>query len=173
MRVISFAQSAPSKGRACLLISVSMTLLGCSRTVHLYPVQGPLSAQLPVPVIAARMTGEFTPGNLSAVLSDGELCKGRFKEVPRVPVSQPTNPVNQLTESDVSSMWDAVYGSGFYVAHVLGARYYARALVSGNRGSMLHVEIYRPENVEEGSRLLAAIKGVVRDSKGNIYKVVF
>ena len=68
------------------------------------------------------------------------------------------------------SAWDAIYGQGFYVAHVLGAKYYARTKAMGNRGTILNVEIYRPENAQ-GS-LEAATKGVAKDSAGNIYKIV-
>jgi len=72
----------------------------------------------------------------------------------------------------MSSVWDTVYGSGFYVSHVLGARFYAQAVASGNQGTVLDAEMYRPVGEHE-SNPLNAIKGVARDNKDNIYKLVF
>jgi hypothetical protein len=71
----------------------------------------------------------------------------------------------------MASEWDMVYGQGFYVAHVLGARLYARAEITGNRGTVLHAELYKPDKIEQQD--IASIKGVAKDDKGNIYKIAF
>jgi len=71
----------------------------------------------------------------------------------------------------MSSIWDTVYGSGFYVSHVLGTRLYVQAVIPGNRGTVLNLEMYRPE--ERESNIIGAIKGVAKDNKNNIYKLVF
>jgi hypothetical protein len=126
----------------------------------------------PAPVLQAKMTGSFTPGNFSAVLRDGEVCKGHFTVVRSGAIPKNTTADNAQVEGPLSSVWDSVYGPGFYVAHVLGARYYARTVATGTRGTTLKVEIYRPVSVEEGTQV-ASIKGVARDSAGNTYKVVF
>src|SRR5208283_1619550 len=42
---------------------------------------------------------------------------------------------------------------------------------TGNRGTVLNVELYKPNSVENTTT--AAIKGVAKDNKGNIYKVAF
>jgi hypothetical protein len=72
----------------------------------------------------------------------------------------------------MASDWDAVYGAGFYVAHVLGSRLYGRAVVTGTHGTTLTVEMYKPdisnENLSSGS-----IRGVAKDSNGNLSKVTF
>ena len=72
---------------------------------------------------------------------------------------------------NLSAEWDTVYGTGFYVANVLGTRLYARAVLTGNRGTTLNVELYKPDKVENTT--IGAIKGVAKDDKGNIYKVAF
>ena len=64
-------------------------------------------------------------------------------------------------------VWDTVYGSGYYVAHVLGATLYAEAAITGDRGTVLDVEFYRPNPGGEEIRIL----GAARDSKDNIYKL--
>jgi hypothetical protein len=153
-----------------LLLGISITL-GCSHSARLYPVQGPLSAQTPLPVLVAKITGAFTPGDISVVLSDGEKCKGRWAMVPRAQVPKGANTASAPTTNGMSSVWDTVYGSGFYVAHVLGTRLYAQAVVTGNQGTVLNVEMYKPEGEHEGNPV-SAVKGVAKDNKDNIYKLV-
>ena len=147
---------------AGVLLCASL-LAGCSATARLYPVQGPLSQQNPAPVFVAKMTAGRHSGNFNVVLDNGEACKGRWMQVPR-----PSNPSSAAASASPSSEsmaseWDLVYGPGFYVAHVLGARLYARAEITGNRGTVLHAEVYESES----------IKGVAKDDKGNVYKLAF
>jgi hypothetical protein len=74
----------------------------------------------------------------------------------------------QLT--NLASAWDTVYGQGFYTAHVLGTKFFARASITGNQGTVLEVEMYRLEpNTQNPGPI--EIKGVAKDSKGNIYKL--
>lgn len=73
----------------------------------------------------------------------------------------------------MSSAWDAVYGAGYYVSHVLGAKLHAQAVVSGDRGTVLNVEMYRSEGEPAGaSNAVIDIKGIAKDNKDNIYKLV-
>ena len=155
------------KVKLCFLLLGISILLGCSHQYHFYPVQGPLSAQTPLPVLVAKLTGVIRSGSISLVLSDGEVCKGRWAEVPRVKVPKGANTATAPEANGMSSEWDTVYGSGFYVSHVLGARN-AQGVVSGDRGTVLNVELYA---MPEGDKTFI-IKGVAKDNKGNIYKVV-
>ncbi len=104
-----------------VLLAVSI-LAGCRATGRLYPVQGPLSTQTPTPILLAKVTGAFNSGNISVVLADGEVCKGRWATVPRVQVPKDVATVNSAPSTAMSSIWDTVYGSGFYVSHVLESR---------------------------------------------------
>ncbi len=153
-----------------VLLAVSI-LTSCRATGRLYPVQGPLSTQTPTPILLAKVTGAFNSGNISVVLADGEVCKGRWATVPRVQVPKDVATVNSAPSTAMSSIWDTVYGSGFYVSHVLGTRLYVQAVIPGNRGTVLNLEMYRPE--ERESNIIGAIKGVAKDNKNNIYKLVF
>jgi len=112
------------------------------------------------------MTGAISSGSISVVLSDGEVCTGRWAEVPRLQVPKGANTAIAPADN-MSSVWDTVYGSGYYVSHVLGARS-ARGTISGNRGTVLNVELYA---TPEGEHTFV-IKGVAKDNKDNIYKVV-
>lgn len=145
-----------------------LTMLGCSVRGRLYPIQGPLAAQSPLPVLLAKITFGENPKTISVNLGDGEICNGVWIEVPRA--AKDVNTGTTTTTTGLSSLWDLIYGQGFYVSHVLGAKYYARSEASGNKGTVLNLEIYRPENTR--GNLAAAVKGVAQDNKGNIYKVL-
>jgi len=135
-------------------------LLGCAKA-RLYPVQGPLSAQAPVPVFIARFTGTSNSGSVSVALTDGEICKGHLAAVPRPEVAKGSATAT-APPTDMQAAWDAVYGSGFYVSHVLGSAIHVQAVVSGGRGT-----------VRQGTEDATSIKGVAKDNKGNIYKLAF
>lgn len=158
----------PKRTICCILLAISV-MLGCSATAHFYPVQGPLSAQTPAPVLTGKITGALSPGTISVVLSDGEVCKARWAMV-RPPKATPGAPTASAAPADLSSAWDTIYGPGFYVSHVLGARMYARATATGNRGTVVNLEVYMSQGGNEAGR--SAIKGVAKDDKGNIYKMV-
>ncbi|HKV42541.1 MAG TPA: hypothetical protein VJX67_25290 [Blastocatellia bacterium] len=160
------------KKRLCVIVLSVLTMAGCTFTGELYPVQGPLSTQPQSPVllakIRARSLNGFTPTDISVVLTDGEVCKGRWTEVPKGATTADIS----LPGGSMSSAWDAVYGSGFYVAHVLGATLYFRAVAIGSRGTLLEVEVFRPLDTDYASNW-GHVKGVARDNKGNIYKLAF
>ncbi len=158
------------KSRLALLLLCVFALSGCA-TARLYPVQGPLATQTPPPVYVAKMSGAFYSGSFSVVLANGEVCKGRWAQVPRPNSSNAAATAAAASPDNLSAEWDTVYGTGFYVANVLGTRLYARAVLTGNRGTTLNVELYKPDKVENTT--IGAIKGVAKDDKGNIYKVAF
>jgi len=152
-----------------VLMGVSM-LSGCVHTVRFYPVQGPLIAQTPSQVLVGKVTGAFNSGNMSVVLKDGQICRGRWATIPRPQKSQTGATASVQATSAMSSVWDAVYGPGFYVSHVLGARLYAQAVLMGNQGTILSVEMYRPVGEHPDD---IGVKGVAKDGKDNIYKLTF
>jgi hypothetical protein len=147
--------------KVIFLLSALCLMTGCSATFRLYPIQGPLSTQTPLPVFPGKVTGVLNSGNVSFTLGGGEVCKGIWTRVVAASVTP--------SSGDMSSVWDDVYGSGYYVSHVLGAKLYARAGITGSLGTALTVEFYRPNPGSEQIRVF----GVARDSKGNIYKLVF
>jgi hypothetical protein len=155
------------------LLCVSI-LWGCSATARLYPVQGPLSSPTPPPVYVAKMTGAFTSGDFSATLNDSEVCKGRWEQVRLPNASVDTAAAaTTLPAENMSAEWDTVYGQGFYVARVLGARLYAKAVLTGNKGTVLNVELYKPDVPDHNNSPAATIRGVAKDNHDNVYKVAF
>ena len=61
--------------------------------------------------------------------------------------------------------WDFVYGSGYYLAHVVGDKLYARATLTGNMGTIMHVELSNETNTRGNT------KGVAVDNHANVFKV--
>jgi hypothetical protein len=154
-------QTRPSKGITYALFSVSIALTGCS-SIKFYPVQGPFASRQPPVVLVSTVTGGFRSGRISVTLPDGEVCKGSW-----IGTSQPD------ASNSMASTWDVVYGQGYYAAHVLGQNIFGQAMLTGNLGTTLTLELYRPEKKDATNTVVAGLaKGVAKDSKGNIYKVV-
>jgi len=139
---------------------IATVLAGCIGMVpgHLYPVQGSLAAQTPVPIYKVTLSGVLESGTMSATLQDGEVCKGSW-----APVHQ-----NDPSAGTMSVEWDSVYGAGFFVANVLGNRVFARATLTGTRGTTLNVEFYDPTPGQ-----ITNVKGIAKDNKGNLFKLTF
>jgi hypothetical protein len=146
------------KSKLCLLLLAISATLGCYMKARLYPVQGPLSAQTPVPVLMAKVTGKINPEAISVVLSDGEVCKGPWVFVNNVPSSKGSSIT--APNAELAEIWDSIYGPNYYTSHIVGTKYYAQAVARGNRGTILRAEMNGFD------------KGVAKDDKGNIYKLV-
>jgi hypothetical protein len=159
------------KSRLVVLLLSASALSGCSATARLYPVKGPLIAQTPSPVFVAKMTGVFDSGSFSVMLGNGETCKGHWEVVARPSSSGQAAATSATSADNLAAEWDIVYGTGFYVAHVLGSRLYVRSVATGNRGTVLNIEMYRPDQQE--TNIPASIKGVARDNHGNVFKIAF
>jgi len=151
---------------ACLL-AVSV-LTGCTIHLRFYPVQGAIAAATPNQVFAGKITASsaFNPksGGFSAVLGDGETFRGNWSMVGTAAAGKDEVDAGPGTKP-ISNAWDAVYGPGYYVAHVLGQRQYGRSVSTGSKGTVLQVEICSTAATAEQT------KAVAQDSKGNIYKV--
>jgi hypothetical protein len=132
---------------------VAMLLAGCVGTAFLYPVGGPLAALSPPPVISMRVSGL----TLTLTLPDGETFKGTGEIVPHT-----QNPLNPL-----STQWDLVYGSGYYLAHVLGTDGYRIATLAGDRGSTIRIET---TSLTDSGKAVSQV-GVAVDDKGNVFKL--
>jgi len=156
------------KARFALLLLIVCTIPGCYRYAHLYPVQGPLASLTPPPVYTVKMTGVFNSGNVTATLADGEDFSGPWKAISVKERATAGSPAS----FSLASAWDTVYGQGFYTAHVLGTHLFAQASLVGKQGAVLQVEMYRQVlTADPGAPL--DIKGVAKDSTGNVYKLAF
>ncbi len=146
--------------RLALVTLVLSLLAGCMVMApgHLYPVEGPLSTQAPVPIYKVTLSGVLTSGSMSATLPDGEVCSGGWTAIAQ----------DDATAGSMSADWDRVYGAGFLVANVLGKPVFARATLTGTKGTNLQVQFYDPTPGQP-----ANVEGVAKDNSGNIFKLTF
>jgi len=157
------------KTRIFITLLTLGALTGCygNMNMRLYPVKGPLIEQTPLPVFTGEFSGVYDGGEISVNLPNGEVCKGEWARVKPAAGSAGETITNAFRADGMSSVWDSVYGPGFYVSHVVGREYYGASRVTGDHGSVLDVEFLYGGEHEETRR------GVARDNKQNIYKVVF
>lgn len=143
-----------------LLLSTLALVTGCTVTGHLYPLQGPLAQQHPAPIYPLTLTSFATSsGNISVSLQDGEICSGRWANVPQ----------DDPSANQMAAQWDSVYGAGFFVANVLGNQNFARASLTGNKGTTLNIQFYLPpDKATPGTN---PAKGIAEDNKGNLFKL--
>jgi hypothetical protein len=133
----------------------------------LYPVQGPLAAQRPQPIFAGQVRRPmFSVGSVFLLLkswkvANGEVLQGKPKTVRASSMTAaPSAGQISLPQPNLAFVWDAVYGDGFFVAHILGNKF-GQGVFTGNQGTVLQVETLDGRN------------GVAVDNKGNTYKMVW
>jgi hypothetical protein len=141
-----------------LWLLTATLLTGCLVMVpgHLYPIQGPIATQTPLPIYSITLSGILNSGTLSATVQNGEVCQGNWTQIKQ----------DDPSANKMSAQWDLVYGQGFFVAHVLGNPVFARAVLTGPQGTTLNVEFYDPKPGH-----VTTVKGIAQDSKGNLYKL--
>ena len=155
------------KARFLVVLLALSTCTGCLTALNarLYPVKGPLAAQVPAPVFAARIAIRKN-GEISLTLADGETATGHWADVTS----------NPSLNSEMAPIWDSIYGHGFYTSQVLRSQLYARATVSGNKGTVLNIEFLREEETYYEVKMHNTItcfvlSGVAKDHNGNVYKL--
>jgi hypothetical protein len=147
-----------------LLLLSSMVLAGCPGDIlvkvpgHLYPIEGALVAQAPLPVYKVTISGVGNSGTMSATLQGGEVCNGRWARL------RPDDP----SANGLSAAWDRLYGAGFFAANVLGNSGADRAVLAGDKGTTLTVEFYGLDPVR-----MSEVRGVAMDNHGNVFKLTF
>jgi hypothetical protein len=144
-----------------MLATVCAMLGACALMVpgHLYPVEGPLSKEGTPPIYTAALSGGVLPsGSITVHLAPGISCPGDWKAVSS----------DDATARQMSVEWDKVYGSGYFVANVLGKRTFARAVLTCSNAKKLNLEFLVAVPGQPSS-----IVGVVSDGTGNIFKLSF
>lgn len=155
----------------CRVLALALGVLqltGCMVPISFDAVAGPLAAQRPPPAYVAQIRdgvfGSGSQGHLAVALGNGEVFRGSWSPA-RTADSQDKPVSAQSSDPSLTRDWDAVYGAGFFSAHVREARWHARALLTGSGGSTAVVEVYSEHDV------CGQTRGVARDSRGNLYRV--
>jgi hypothetical protein len=136
----------------------------------LYPVQGPLASQTPPPVFSAQVkralfgAGSVTKYVKTFKVADGELVNGKFVQASASAVNPktPGSPDSYPPQPNLAFAWDAVYGQGYFAAHILGKKIW-QGTFTGDKGTVLQIELVT----------LPDLHGVAIDNKGNVYKEVW
>jgi hypothetical protein len=154
------------KTSTAILIIVASLLGGCSTTVDLYPVDGPLAAVAPLPVIKARAAGiTSNSGKITLIMPDGEVMSGRWSVVaPREVEVGASNASAVIQGGGLAPVWGQVYGTTVRSRGVAGTNR-GHAMLTGDRGGVLEVEFAVGSGTASGY-------GVGRDNRGNVYKVI-
>jgi hypothetical protein len=133
----------------------------------LYPVQGPLAEQTPQPVFSGKIRRPmFGSAALFLLLkswtvANGEVLQGKPKTLQASSVNAaPAGTTISLPQTNLAFAWDAVYGEGYFVAHILGKKF-GQGVFTGSQGTVLQAESIDGRN------------GVAVDNKGNTYKLVW
>jgi len=133
----------------------------------LYPVQGPLAAQPAPPVFTGQIRHPIFGGALptllkSWTLANGETASGKCaaSKATSVNPKTPGSPDSYPPQPNLAFAWDAIYGQGYFAAHILGRKMW-QGVFRGDQGTVLQVEILDGQH------------GAAVDNKGNLYKVVW
>lgn len=154
-----------------VLALLSIGMISGSAPAHgqkLYPIQGPLASQPTPPVFSGQIRGPmFSVGGMptllkSWTLSNGEVLKGKCATVKASSLNTktPGAPDSYPPQPNLAFAWDAVYGQGYFAAHILGKKIW-QGVFTGDQGTVLQVEI------------LDEFHGAAVDNKGNVYKEVW
>lgn len=152
--------------RPLLVPTIALLCQGCRVPVLLYPVNGPMQEGKPFTAIQGRVSGGFYSGAISFVLPEGEHCQGTWSSIKPLQVHTDNQAQDDSPSGTLFSVWSSIFGEGYYVANVLGARQHGQAILNGERGTVIKLEFYVSNH--NGSPIL----GVARDNKGNNYKFV-
>jgi hypothetical protein len=109
---------------------------------------------------------------ISAFVANGETLPGKWAAITASAANAktPLTPGSYPPQPNLAFAWDAVYGQGFYLSHVLGETI-SQGVFTGDQGTVLQVEFA----VENYGRLSQAYRqfGVAVDNKGNMYKMIW
>lgn len=141
-----------------LLAALALTGCAASVPVKMYPTEGPLAKQTPVPVIVATASGiTSNSGPVSFTLPNGAECEGTWSSV---------------APQFASSSWGTVF-NGYGAAAGLGT---TAGIVPGvNKGQLYAV---CGDNTRIDGEFLTGSGtangyGVAKDTNGNVYKLLF
>jgi hypothetical protein len=143
----------------------------------LYPLQGPLASQTPPPVFAGQVKrpmfglGPEVKLLKSWTVANGEVLEGKCTEVTAASANTktPGAPESYPPQPNLAFAWDAIFGSGYFAAHILGGRVW-QGIFKGDQGTVLQVEMREQLGPERNND---RYRGAAVDNKGNVYKVVW
>ena len=143
-----------------LQFSLFMALGACSLStaVQMYPVEGPLSRVVPLPTLTATAEGVGgNTGRLSFVSASGAKCSGTWSSVAPQQIS--------ASWGTLFTLYGPATGMSSTVANLPGVNRGEAFAVCGD-GTTFDVEFYTGSGTANGY-------GIARDSRSNVYKLLF
>jgi hypothetical protein len=140
--------------------ATASAISGCTASipVHLYPEKGPLARQNPTPVVVATAHNVISDsGPFEVVLPGNVECKGNWSSIAPKAVSTSWGSIFSLAGSGT-----AVSTTASIVPGVNPGQFYA--ICSDNR--KIEGEFVTGSGTASGT-------GAARDSKGNVFKMIF
>lgn len=151
---------------ALLVFGLVVLLSGCSTTVSMYPVKGPLLALRPTPVVLAKVDGILgNTGGFYLTLPNGDQCQGRWSSVAPMSVGYSSGYGAASATDGWSTVRATVYGSGYSVQNKPGINR-GEAIATCANGGNVQVEFFTGSGTANGT-------GAAKDSYGNFYKLIF
>jgi hypothetical protein len=138
---------------ACLFV-----VAGCSTTVNLYPVEGPFSELIPIPVIQATasvITGNN--GEITAILPNGSQCVGEWSSAAASGVT--------YSQGSLVGTYGETYFRGFSRTSGQGQNP-GRAIMNCSDGNQIELEFVTGAGTANGY-------GIAKDKLGNLYRAQF
>lgn len=130
-------------------------LAGCSTTANLYPVEGPLSKIVPLPVVVAKVDGiTGNTGDFNLQLPTGESCSGKWSSAA---------PTQQISGTLIGQYGHII---NFVASGPKPGVNRGEAFASCSKGTTIQAEFYTGSGTANGY-------GIARDSQSNIYKMIF
>lgn len=131
---------------------------GCSTTVSMFPVEGPLSEERPVPTIEATADGIMgNSGNISLTMPDGEHCTGKWSSAAGAGI--------EIESGSLIGTYGSAYGTSTSVSTGTGQNP-GQAILTCDQGRTIQLEFVTGAGTANGF-------GIAKDNEENIYKVLF
>jgi hypothetical protein len=140
------------------IATASLFVASCSQTVTFYPVQGPLSKQVPLPVAKAQADGiTGNTGAITMTLPSGEVCSGQWSSAAPQAVA--------VTSGSLFTTYGPVAGYSVTAGNVPGVNR-GEAFMSCDRGTTIQAEFFTGSGTANGY-------GVAKDNANNVFKLLF
>lgn len=150
------------------LLLAALGLASCNITItgHLYPVEGRLSKQVPVPVVSMKVHNvERNSGKVELTLPSGEFCTGNWSVTAPRMVGTATSFGSGSISSGLDSSFISMHGTSYINAAAPGVNK-GQAMLVGSGGTVIECAFFVGSGTASGY-------GTAKDNRGNIFKVIF
>jgi hypothetical protein len=147
----------------------ALAALGCTAKAHLIPVSGQGGEGTAVELAEARFdfAGLGRAGTLEVRTATGRVLTGPYRFMDPGDASSLARSRELEVKYHLPEGWDAIYGASYFTGQVLGG-VRCVAELSGDDGRHVVLDMVRIAPRRTGSEF----RGIARDDRGSLYKVV-